>query len=698
MVANGSAPRWRRIQPGEAFTIQVVNDEIAYKTLGKVKMTLRFYGSRQGQAPPDAYAGLRVSNSITFEVVDNALLRELRTEKPDLKVVRKEMLALLRRLDEKGHRIDKLFEEMEREHGALLVPPLLEIAADKAVDVTLRARAADHSGSAVYYARDKETPGLRKLALPVLKSLLFDPSVPVRVRAICGLCCADRTKPHLDRFRELLADPDETVRARASGYLTRFMDHKETWPFVKEALMDSSLRARRIILGGRDLRFPTTRDHVELLLDCCRIANAEDTVKLLKGMKLSISNEDLADLSLLFDTKPEPVRIEILKLAKKTTGQKRIEIYKKALQAKSSQVRNAALAVMADSAGPSLAETLERFAASSAGSSETEKAKEILAALNAEVPFPDVKRLMAEILPPKATPPPAEKLVSQIESWEGRVAATKWLFIAEDPKDMDLFRSLLNAKRGVLRAIACRYLGRMKDQTSFRSIARLTQDPSALVRRIAARRLGELGRPEAIPCLLRLKNDPGDEVRSAVSRSLRKIPGSKATGELLELVKTEGKGMSWSIQENALDGLVERRDCGVVPALIELIDPPQSFSPTPSLPGALRKLTGHQITGDYDDPKDRTRLEKEWRQWWGKTAASRAPELPEPEASYLGCRLKLSSAKQIRTSQEVIVGLELRQGPDLAPLTVPVKDEGVEGHYQYVLFREGREVERGDFG
>lgn len=690
--------RWQRIMPGDSFSMSVVHRTVSSQCIGKMKLTLRFHSDSGLHPPADWYKGSPVS-SLPFyiEVFDSALLRQLRAKKSDPKVVRSELLGLLRGYEEDHYRLNDLFAEMERKYGALLVQPLADIAADATVDDALRSLAASHLGSAVYYSDNEKEPRLREIALPILKELVSHDSALVRRGAIWGLCCADRTQPYLEKFDALLKDPDEQVRRSTADYLTWFMDHRETWPYVKKALQDPSRTVRWVMTHGRSLMYPRTRDHVQLLLDCCMIANDNDTLQLLKGMNRCVSDKDLPALAKLFDGKPLGIQVELVKLAAKTAPPTPTlrDILKRALHSEHAEVSQAALEEIGRSADNSLVTILKDFTASSL-EPERKQAETILAKLRAEIPFPDVKKLMAEILPVKKTPPPVSELLQKFKMHRYPKDAVAWLFLADDPRDVELLRPLLDSENRVLRAIACKYLGRIADQSCFEKIASLTQDPQPLVRRHAAGALGELRPADALLYLLRLNNDPSSEVRSAIRHALRRIPGGQAAKELFRLFQTEGKGMTWSIQETALDALVERGDRSVIPLLTELIDPPKGFSPSPSLPGALKKLSGHWIEGDYDDPADRKRLVKEWRHWWQKSgAAAEPPPAEEPQATYCNCRLTIDPPRQDEETGEVTVRYDLDRGRDVAPLTVPVRDEGVGGYFQYVLYRGDQEIERG---
>lgn len=690
--------RWQRIMPGDSFSMRVVQRTIAFRRIGGMELTLRFHSHSGPHPPADWYKDSPVSNPFYIEVVDNALLRELKAENPDREIVRSKLLKLLRGYEEDPYRFNDLFGEMERKYGALLVQPLADLAADETVDEAARSHAASQLGSAVYYSRDEQKPRLREIALPLLKELVAHDSALIRQRAIWGLSSADRTQPHLDKFGALLKDPDEQVRYAAADYLTWFTDHKQTWPYVRKALQDPSRKVRWAITTAHTLMYPRTSDNVQLLLDCCMIANDSDTLQLLKGMNRCVSDRDLPALASLFDAKPPGIQVKLVRLAAKTAPPTPglLDILKNALHSEHAEVRHAALQEFERSADDSLVEILEDFAAS-CPKAERKQAETILSKVRAQIPFPDVKKLMAEILAPKKTPPLVRELIRRFETGRYWKEAIAWLFLADDPADVELFRPLLDSENRILRAIACKYLGRIRDQKSFERIASLTRDPRSLVRRHAARALGDFRRKEGLPYLLPLNDDPSTDVRSAMRHTLRKIPGGQAAKELFQLFQRQGKGVTWSIQEAALDALVERRDRSVIPLLIELIEPPKDFSPSPSLAGALKKLSCHWIEGDYDDPADRKRLAKEWRHWWKKVGApAEAVPAEDAQETYCNCRLTIDPPRQDEESGEVTVRYDLDRGRDVAPLTVPVKDEGVEGYFQYVLYRGEQEIERGD--
>ncbi|MBM4038832.1 MAG: hypothetical protein FJ290_09985 [Planctomycetes bacterium] len=627
------------------------------------------------------------------EVVgENPLLRALEAEKPDPKAVRAELVNMLDQLERGDTRL--LLERVERTHGTSLAAPLAGVAVDATVQEAVRARAAERLGYAVYHATKEAQPRLRALALPLLQKLVSDPSPLMRRHAVQGLCTADRTQPHLEHFEALLADPDRQVRLFTAYYLTCFTDHRETWPYVKRALRDSDRGVRRAITEAHALKWPRTKDHRELLFECCASAGEEETLELLESAARVVSDADLPTLAKLFEAGTPRTRAQIVRLAGRTRQPH--DLLKRALESDDADVRAAGLDVVERGGDDAALELLRRFIAARAGE-ERQRAETILAALTAPTPLPDVRKLMAEVLPPKAPPRAARELIAEAtRTYEPPPETLGWLFLADDPRDVELFRPLLESNNPKLRAVACKYLGRVKDGPSFEKVVSLAQDRDTVVRRLAAEALGDYGRIEGLPHLLRLRQDTDPDVRDRIPTALGKIPGAEATQGLIEFVQTDGKGMTWSIQHRALDALVARRDRAAIPVLIELLDPPKGFSATPSVQLALKELSGHWIKGNYEDPADRKRLVIAWREWWGKAAATLEPPRREPEATYCGCRLMIEPPTQRPWSDALSVYFQLHGGTPVAPLVVPVDDGGVDGYLQYVLHRDGREVERGN--
>jgi hypothetical protein len=240
-------------------------------------------------------------------------------------------------------------------------------------------------------------------------------------------------------------------------------------------------------------------------------------------------------------------------------------------------------------------------------------------------------------------------------------------------------------------------MGRISDQGSYEKIASPTQDPSPLVRCHAAEALGDLGRAEGLFCLLRLRRDSDMLVRDAVGHALRKTFGGEATRKLVKLFERDDATERWSMQEPSFKALLNQRPRSVIPLLIQLTDPPEDFSHSSSVPPALKELSGHWVEGDYDDPTERKRLVKEWRVWW-ENVGRKLDSSPgtQPEATYCDYTLMIETPRQDETTGELIVSYSLERGGGIAPLTIPVTDEALDGHFQAVLFQDGQEVERVD--
>ena len=680
---------WRRIEPGGVFRLRVVHERLGSDMLGKLKASVQYRGSPTKHGPADVYGGRRRSSRFTLTVVDNALLRAVKADPPQPGAARAEMLELLGR-----HRgFHDLFEEMHQNAGARLVPVLADIAADETVDEARRARAAGELGPAIYYAKEAERPRLRERALPVLRRLLSSQSARIREHAVRGLGIADRDRPHLERFDELCRDPAVEVRRAVADYLTWFLRHRETWPYVKRMLQDPDPKARRRMAQAHDLRQPWRPEHTELLLECCAVVDEEAALRLLGAMGSRASNAHVPTLAALFDRVPPRVQVALVRLAGRTTAAR--PVLEKALASRETTVRRAALAVLAHTAEPGLEDLLRRFGVARS-SEEREQEALLLADLNAPVPFPDVRALIAQMLPPEPAEATTAELIEQAKQHDKEGAdAANLLFLAEDPRDVALFRPLLDAERTEVRAAACRYLGRMRDGESYEKIVRLTRGFEPLVRREAVLALGRYARPEALPHLVRAARDPDHDASAAAPRAMGRIPGAATTQALVQLAGEQERRARWTTRFE-LDALVARGDRTAVPGLIELLDLPDGRAPSSDLRSALHKLAGHEIRGDYKDPQERTRLAGAWRAWWAEHGAKAPPPGPRGEVTRHGGRLTLDTPTQEARGRTIRVGFYLGGSGEPTPIVVPLRDEGVDCHLQYVLLRDGRELERGD--
>ncbi|MDP6111399.1 MAG: HEAT repeat domain-containing protein, partial [Planctomycetota bacterium] len=310
-----------------------------------------------------------------------------------------------------------------------------------------------------------------------------------------------------------------------------------------------------------------------------------------------------------------------------------------------------------------------------------------------EFPLPDVRKLLAEVLPPRRKAPETRELIAKAadsrrnmyDEWRNR------LFLADDPKDVALFRSLLDSPNPLFRAAACRYVARVRDAQSWGKVLSRSGDPDAMVRRYAAEALGEFRRIQALPKLATLLNDPDSLVQGCVPSAAGKILRAHPPEQVLERVGAPDSKLTGPLLARLLDSLVGRREPSCVPLLIELLGErhslPQDFSPEK----ALRRFAGpiHSAA--------REKLRETWHDWWERTALDAGPdEARKPQQSWHGCSLVIAPPQQDVLSPEVTIKHQFRTESDWYPFVVPVKDEGLPGYLQYVIFADGREVERGE--
>jgi len=310
-----------------------------------------------------------------------------------------------------------------------------------------------------------------------------------------------------------------------------------------------------------------------------------------------------------------------------------------------------------------------------------------------EFPLPDVRKLLAEVLPPRRKAPETRELIAKAadsrrnmyDEWRNR------LFLADDPKDVALFRSLLDSPNPLFRAAACLYVARVRDAQSWGKVLSRSGDPDAMVRRYAAEALGEFRRIQALPKLATLLNDPDSLVQGCVPSAAGKILRAHPPEQVLERVGAPDSKLTGPLLARLLDSLVGRREPSCVPLLIELLGErhslPQDFSPEK----ALRRFAGpiHSAA--------REKLRETWHDWWERTALDAGPdEARKPQQSWHGCSLVIAPPQQDVLSPEVTIKHQFRTESDWYPFVVPVKDEGLPGYLQYVIFADGREVERGE--
>jgi HEAT repeat protein len=689
---------WRRLKPGESVSVRVTHESVSTKVLGP--LTLKFqYRPQAGQSPPnDWYEGVRESDAVKIQVVDPDFLRKWKADPDNRDLARAVAIKLLETLEAEGpwRGIDSIRPIIES-NGVMLVEPVAKIAADRSLRGTLRAKACNVLGSCVYYAATDQQPRLRETALPVLEALVTDDFAEVRRQAVSALRSADWNRPHFEKIDALLNDPNEDVRRRAADYLTGFLHHKDAWPLIEIALRSDSRVVRDVMTQAHTLKYPAGHADVDLLLRCCLTADDALCLTLLAGLDKSVAARDVPALGELFAKKSAAVQVKAIELAGRTAGIAREELIARALTNEHAEVRKAALDAIERSRDDSFAAALREFVAK-ASDPERERGRRILAQFAREFPFPDVKKLLAEILPPAKPRPTAEQVIQAAVRSAGRDAeSVNLLFVLDDPDAVALVRPLLDSKVEVLRAAACKFLGRVRDDESFERMVQLTNDPSDQVRRTAAQAIAAYGRVRAALPLFRLLDDQELEVREAARYLLPSVAGGLSVDELRRVFIRVGNSKTWAAQREPLAKLAAERGPAAVAVLIELLDPPDGVEFRSAVIEPLQQASGHSIAGNYEDPAERRRLAARWREWW-KTADLRPPtpvQAPREPAGR-GPQIVIELLPQQPQGSGLVVRASISGSGDMASRVVPVSDEGVEEYFQYAIFEDGQEIERGD--
>ncbi len=301
---------------------------------------------------------------------------------------------------------------------------------------------------------------------------------------------------------------------------------------------------------------------------------------------------------------------------------------------------------------------------------------------------------MADVILPANAHMPMDELIALVSKrYHGGMSTTMHtpgdpihrLFLANDPKDVELFRPLLESDNEYLVGAACVYLGRIGDVQSFERLAALTQHANPDIRRMAAQALGRLGTDISTPVLLTLAHDPVDDVRSALPGALRHVPGEAASKALLDIYRQDANSLT---RHQALRFLQERQDLSVLPDMVGLLNSRSSGSRADDLNEVVEALK-------YEETR-----QKPIEQSNGVTPAATVPE-----STYCGYGLVIENAQhdfrdnKVHVNANVVgdggegVPFMIRDG---APLLVPVDDDDRDNFVQYVMFQDGQEVERGD--
>lgn len=116
----------------------------------------------------------------------------------------------------------------------------------------------------------------------------------------------------------------------------------------------------------------------------------------------------------------------------------------------------------------------------------------------------------------------------------------------------------------VLRAVAARLVGKMRDSRGVGPLSRLLSDSDWLVRDTAARALGRLGEASAVPDLIAATRDEAWQVRHSAAIALSELGDSRATPALvllaadddrLEVRRAAVRGLRRAGDERALSDL-----------------------------------------------------------------------------------------------------------------------------------------------
>lgn len=155
------------------------------------------------------------------------------------------------------------------------------------------------------------------------------------------------------------------------------------------------------------------------------------------------------------------------------------------------------------------------------------------------------------------------------ERWEVRAAAIQTIVAGQETFPIQLQQALVD-DHYLVRVVAVRALGRVRDHTSLTHLLTALQDYEWQVREMAALTIGEIGDPSSENALSGILNDPNSNVREAAALALRALnkertlnpmaiihqrpqtPETAASCEAVQLQRTRprktlGRGMKMSL-------------------------------------------------------------------------------------------------------------------------------------------------------
>ena len=340
------------------------------------------------------------------------------------------------------------------------------------------------------------------------------------------------------------------------------------------------------------------------------------------------------------------------------------------------------------------------------------------AKLAEQIKIPDVQNIMADLLPNDPIKYDISELIEIVKKdrgqydFRGRRSLDSsdpvlQLFIEDDPKYLEEYRSMLISGNRFLQAAALYYLGRLEDHESVDTIIGfLNVNDNVYIQRMAIKALGDLNANKAIPAMLDLQERLLAEERNGYRDTFTELglayalmDSKEATRALFSFIETSPSSVdrSFAIRNFKFKGHVD-----LIPEFIDLMDDVKYGD---DIMYEIQEMTHHTIEGLYRDPVELNKLQSQWNTWWienqesviQKNEENIAKEQDiEPENSALGIGIELRERKHgngvpyfqgsFRKTQKSV--------SKFMPLTIPIDDNAKHAWAHYVIFKEGKEIQR----